>query len=1027
MGHASEDRARRCRVAAGLLAPALLLVWPLLARQATRTPPAARPQSAQGERDGADGGGGESAEGADDLVARDVAPRTPLAASARLEGNDRERSAPALVALPDGGAWLVDREWRAAAGDFIVAQQLTAAGAVEATIELTPTPASRDAPSAAWVGKRDLVVVWSEVVAGVPQLCGARLDSSGVPVALTLTSGSAPARDPEIAVASDGTAWIAWEQWVADEAHGGGSSDGGSFDVVAAPLVGDQLGATVVVGSGKGSDLDPVLARAGDTLWIAWVGFVERDYEVLTRPLAPLGEARAISAESQADDLHPALAGAADGTLWIAWDRLIDSRRGTSLPAELSGGQRVEASVHVQIARLRGGVVEETRAGPGWGVGEVPGAPLLGWGGGVPRLAVDASGRPWIVHRFNLQSTARDRRSGSPLLVQWFEAGGWSQVFELEESAGLCDAGAIVAIGDGVMVAAQADRRLKTGSLWNAVGLPAPQKQAAAAHGDEFATWTGPSALVVATHTAAAPSDSSESSEGAAPPDRAPLVWKERPVRREVPHFHPAGAAADDPFVSGAKRHEVTRGATTWKVWYGDLHRHTSLSRCSRGIEPLPEDRYAFARDVYGDDFLAVTDHAGHLDPSAWARLCRQLAFEATPTLLPLAGYECSTQAQGHVNVVFAEADAPLLAVASNPKEGSLQWLAARLAGRQALVIPHTSADPGRRVDFADCDPRLTRLVEVYQSLRGSFEFEGCWRQAARALAPGSFAVDALRALPQVGFIASSDHGNGAAYAGVLAERLDAESVFAALSAGRVFATTLRGLVVELRIGDAVMGESIDCSDAPTIHVAARMTQPIRDVLVLKDGRPWRRLGRDRESAQAESTIHFELAPESIPPRVDFTLTVAVEGGKLGVASGDGDRKRDPTRPTLENEDGVLRFTWPKGVRNGVRDGYRGRLRASADAVLQVQAGSGAKQSIPLAKAQREGISGKTLSTEWRLSVIERHDLAVAEQTGLGVAEVTHEWRDDELAAGTTATYYVRVIQADGETVWSSPIRVRRR
>ncbi|MBM4015318.1 MAG: hypothetical protein FJ293_10200 [Planctomycetes bacterium] len=508
--------------------------------------------------------------------------------------------------------------------------------------------------------------------------------------------------------------------------------------------------------------------------------------------------------------------------------------------------------------------------------------------------------------------------------------------------------------------------------------------------------------------------------------------WVASVPRRDTPHFHPAGVAAADPFVTGAARHRLERGAASYTVFYGDLHRHSSLSRCSRGIEPMPEDRYAAARDVWRDDFLAVTDHAGHMDPAAWARLGRLLAFERTPTLLPLRGYECSTQSQGHFNVIFATVDAPLLSIASNPREGALDWLSRRLADREALVIPHTSADPGRLVDFRECDPRLTRLVEVYQSLRGSFEFDGCWRQSARALKPGSFAADALAVLPQLGFIASSDHGNGAAYAAVLAERLDAPSLFAALTAGRCFATTLRGLLVDLRVGDAWMGESVVVTAPPVIRLATRMVQPIRDVLVVKDGRPWQRLGRDAEPAQRELNLHFELDEASVPPRRDFALELELAGGRL-VLGGAAARGRDPTRPGFEpldrEDEGAaagIRWRWPKGARHTNRDGYRLRARVTRDASFTVGTGA-ARREVGLAEALRDGLSGQSQGCNWSVRVHERHDLGVAEQPGLGVAELVHEWSDEELPAGASATYYVRVIQADGECAWSSPIRVTRR
>jgi hypothetical protein len=1008
------------------LSPVLLLLAPLLAQQE------GRPERGGGRVDGGEGGpdGGETVEGADLLVARRVAPPRPLAEAARFEGVDRERTQPAMAASPDGGAWLVCREWRGGLGDFVVAQRLDADLRVAATIEIDDAPAWRDAPCCVLLPDGALLVAFAEMKDDVAQIVGARIEGEAVAQRYQFTGGTAPARDPALALAADGTAWLAWEQWV-------GAAGGGSFDLHAAPLGSApslSLGAPQSIAAGPGSELDPVLALAGATLWIGWCGFVGNDYEVSVRPLSPAGPELQVSAEAKADDLHPALAGGADGTLWIAWDRLVDSRRGSSPPAdsrEEGHAGAVEQSVRVMVAAVREGVVS-VEAGSGETIaGEVPGAALLGWGGGVPALAIDRGGRPWLATRHLVQSTSRDRRAGHLVLLQVRDDGVWSPAHELAESGGACDAAALAPVGSGMAVAAQADRRMRTGSLWNAAGLPGTLKKAATAAGDEFATWTGPSALSLGVGQAGAFAAAADEGEEHGGRERS-RPWVAQVARRETPHVHPAGIAAADPFVSGAERHQLRLGERRMTVFYGDLHRHSSLSRCSRGIEPMPEDRYAAARDVWRDDFLAVTDHAGHMDPGAWARLGRLLAFERTPTLVPLRGYECSTQSQGHFNVIFATQDAPLLSIASNPREGALQWLSRRLADRAALVIPHTSADPGRLVDFRECDPRLTRLVEIYQSLRGSFEFDGCWRQSARALRPGSFAADALAVLPQLGFIASSDHGSGAAYAAVLSERLDAPSLFEALSAGRCFATTLRGLLVDVRIGDAWMGESAVLDAAPTIRLATRMVQPIRDVLVVKDGRPWRRLGRDAEPTQRELNLHFELTEESVPPRRDFALELEIAGGRL-LLGGAAARGRDATRPgfePLEREDDAaptgIRFRWPKGARHASRDGHRLRARVTREASFTVASG-GQRREVSLADALRDGISGRGQGVEWRVRVNERHDLAVAEQPGLGVSELVQEWRDDELSSGASATYYVRVIQADGECAWSSPIRVTRR
>ena len=64
-------------------------------------------------------------------------------------------------------------------------------------------------------------------------------------------------------------------------------------------------------------------------------------------------------------------------------------------------------------------------------------------------------------------------------------------------------------------------------------------------------------------------------------------------------------------------------------LYFGDVHKHTSLSPCAR-VHPYNQscaESYAHARDVAGCDFLAICDHAEHLSQEQWQD-CMRLARE---------------------------------------------------------------------------------------------------------------------------------------------------------------------------------------------------------------------------------------------------------------------------------------------------------------------------------------------------------------------------------------------------------------
>src|SRR5262249_39002573 len=157
-------------------------------------------------------------------------------------------------------------------------------------------------------------------------------------------------------------------------------------------------------------------------------------------------------------------------------------------------------------------------------------------------------------------------------------------------------------------------------------------------------------------------------------------------------------------------------------------------------------------------------------------------------------------------------------------------------------------------------------LVELYQAQRGSYEFDGCFKQSRQAQVEGCFGQDAA-ALLDVGFIASSDHGEGASYACVLAEALDREHLFDALRARRTYGATVKGMLVGFEVDGHVMGESFAAKGPHRVHLKLRGVRELADVVVFRNGEPWRVVGRAAPGekgahAVVERTLTFD-APDA--------------------------------------------------------------------------------------------------------------------------------------------------------------------
>src|SRR5262249_45976753 len=134
-----------------------------------------------------------------------------------------------------------------------------------------------------------------------------------------------------------------------------------------------------------------------------------------------------VSADSSSDDLHPALIAGANGDLFLAWDRLLDPLRGSSMPRNLRDpALEPDCSVHVMSAIVRGGKVLLPEGRRGLPPGVVVGVRQFSWPGGMPRLSLDAAGRPWLAYRFLTYGGPQGDRYGYATVAHHWNGSGWS-------------------------------------------------------------------------------------------------------------------------------------------------------------------------------------------------------------------------------------------------------------------------------------------------------------------------------------------------------------------------------------------------------------------------------------------------------------------------------------------------------------------------------------------------------------------------------------------------------------------------
>ena len=289
-----------------------------------------------------------------------------------------------------------------------------------------------------------------------------------------------------------------------------------------------------------------------------------------------------------------------------------------------------------------------------------------------------------------------------------------------------------------------------------------------------------------------------------------------------------------------AEPYRVRAGADTFQLYWGDLHRHSLVSRCTSGDEPSLEDFYRYAWDVNEYDFWAVTDHAENSTAYQWWSIQKIADLLHVPgRFVPLYGFEWTSADCGHQNVIYGDVarGAPIFsafAEGSTTPDGLWRGLAEH-PEFPAITIPHHPGSAMVHNDWDYHDPRYSRLVEVFQACRGNYESPACFRQYSDGTATGTFMIDGLLRGHRFGLIASSDHGHGASYVAVLAGSLSRRRL-RGLCARRTCAATTRDVFVDLRLGPHLMGSEVEWAGPRPLRVHAAGYAELARVDMLRDG-----------------------------------------------------------------------------------------------------------------------------------------------------------------------------------------------
>jgi Protein of unknown function (DUF3604) len=908
--------------------------------------------------------------------------------------------------------WL---EWQEGRGDRLRAQLRSDSGGAVTTVVEGPEDLFR--PSAAITADGTPWLLFGRSVAGRVGVWASRFDGSGWSDPEPVSDTDGPSFNQEVCAHPDGSLHVCWQGRV-----------GGRFGIFARRWHRGSWAESVCVSEGvTGNVWDPTLTATPDGMAYAWAEYAAGSYAVALRRIgSEPGPVRRLTG-GRDYALHPSLATTADGNVWCAFDVItvhghggsgptrlrprpergaraddLDGARGpgVSVPAELLP----EVSAGIRVVRVDADELVQPPGPLAPGLNVVPSA--------LPRLQATTDGGLVVGYRVHRQL---------PLMTYYWEAAvqvlgpdGWRPPTTFGGTDATLEEVSLAATNTGVILATQGDGRLERALHWTEGFGGRECPYLADHHGAVI--WHGvhgAGQVVLGTVDSGGPA--------ATRGERSDLVTSDS--RQEARRW--AGNRA-------AERYRVRSGSDTYQLYWGDLHRHSLVSRCTSGDEPSLEDFYRYAWDVNEYDFWAVTDHAENSTAYQWWSIQKIADLLHVPgRFVPLYGFEWTSAERGHQNVIYGDVarGAPIFsafAEGSTDPAGLWRGLAAH-PEFPAITIPHHPGSAMVHNDWDYHDPRYSRLVEVFQACRGNYESQACFRQYSDGTATGTFMIDGLRRGHRFGLIASSDHGHGASYVAVLARSLSRSDIFDGLWSRRTCAATTRGVIADLRLGPHLMGSEIEWSGPRPLRVLARGYAELARVDILRDGELVHTVRAEPPLAPGELRVDLrvEWGKADKTTRWDGRLTVT--GGWLALPEYVGPEVVALDEGAVAWEHVTHSFGEPYGAQRG---GVEVSVCGPPDAQVHIECG-GRALHIDLADLAARLDAARLDAGRW---LPDRDpdralpgELALQPATGallgLGVPALEVSFDDIDAPPGP-AFYYARVFQVDGELAWSSPIWV---
>ena len=472
----------------------------------------------------------------------------------------------------------------------------------------------------------------------------------------------------------------------------------------------------------------------------------------------------------------------------------------------------------------------------------------------------------------------------------------------------------------------------------------------------------------------------------------------------------------------------VVKEESEFRPYCGDLHGQHIPG--SANLNQYASYAYGFA----GIDFMSWAVNDFHTTRVIWDGIQKTTReFNSPGRFIVFPGYEWSGTSSrgGDHNVIYYLEDQALYhsAYEEHDLRGydpdmdryTVDSLVASLDSNNVFLMPHIG---GRRANLDYFDANFMPIIEIYSD-HGQFEW---------------FLKEALDRGLKVGFAASSDDVYGklgdsipgvglfAVHGGITcayAKELSREGIWEAIQARRVYGTTGERMQVRFKAGDHWLGEEVHIREPMTFSVESSGTAGIERVDLFRGTKiAYTYKPKPKNPKELLKVIWRGAASKERGRQTVWQGTISLSTGSIKNVS--PYRLDYPSEKYSQRDEVTIAFDT---ITAGDEDGIVLDVEKAENAILTFESTLSARSQFGEGNNTNKSISFsipvRDISNEdftHTAGGVDRE--VVVRKVGSEYPRIVRfNWTENNIQDQTTA-YWVRVLQEDGATAWSSPIFV---